>query len=114
MTFELSLSRVNMAMSRVIHSDTLDALISARPLGEVDSSVALRTPLLPYVPSTYHTCLVLTHLRHQRQVLYFMTQRELGWNLTITSYDIWTEVRGLDQAVCALPCDSTMNIANIL
>jgi hypothetical protein len=114
MTCELSSSRANMAISRVVHSDTLDALISARPLGEVDSPLALRTQLLPCVPSTYHACLVLTHRRHQRQALYFMTQRELGWNLTNNSYDIWTEVRGLGQAVCALPCDPTMNIANIL
>ncbi|KAH7068216.1 DNA repair protein rad5, partial [Paraphoma chrysanthemicola] len=72
MTFDLLLSRSEVAVSQITRSDALDALVSAMPLGELDSPAALSTRLLP----------------HQRQALYFMTQRELGWDLSDSSCDI--------------------------
>ncbi|KAH7092160.1 DNA repair protein rad5 [Paraphoma chrysanthemicola] len=69
MTFDLLPSRSEVAVSQITRSDALDALVSAKPLGELDSPAALSTRLLP----------------HQRQALYFMTQRESGWDLSGSS-----------------------------
>ncbi|KAH8698038.1 SNF2 family N-terminal domain-containing protein [Phaeosphaeriaceae sp. PMI808] len=83
MTFELQTHSADVAITHLKHSDTLDAFITSRQLGELASPSGLRTQLLP----------------HQRQALYFMAQRELGWALGGASYDLWTELEDNCQTI---------------
>ncbi|KAF1849354.1 uncharacterized protein K460DRAFT_305410 [Cucurbitaria berberidis CBS 394.84] len=78
LTFDLNETSLGKTVTQLHYSNLLDSLVSSGALHELETPPHLRTALLP----------------HQRQALYFMTQRELGWAYEDTSCDIWTKVRG--------------------
>ncbi|KAF1952458.1 hypothetical protein CC80DRAFT_552277 [Byssothecium circinans] len=74
MTFDFDSPSVHPKVTRLRHTDLLDVLTSSMNLPEAQTPSLLRTPLL----------------RHQRQALYFMVQRESGWAYDEPEADIWT------------------------
>jgi hypothetical protein len=72
MTFDLQLSS-GQTSSKIMEPDFLDTLVTPLRLPELDTPQGLRTELLS----------------HQKQGLYFMTERERGWNFNEPSTDLW-------------------------
>jgi SWI/SNF-related matrix-associated actin-dependent regulator of chromatin subfamily A3 len=94
MTSELHRHRGGAVITEVHRTDTLHALLAPRSLDEINTPSGLRTDLFPYAKSPLRTSAfaLLTYRRHQRQALWFMMQRELGWALRETECDLWSEL----------------------
>ncbi|RII05580.1 DNA repair protein rad5 [Alternaria sp. MG1] len=75
-TFELQRASTNVVVTKLHVSDALDILSIPRVLGEVATPRWLKTELL----------------LHQRQALFFMTKREMGWALEDGACDVWTKL----------------------
>ncbi|KAH7385940.1 SNF2 family N-terminal domain-containing protein [Pyrenochaeta sp. MPI-SDFR-AT-0127] len=73
-TFDIEELNIGTTVTQLNNCHFLDSLIVSRSLYELETPPNVGTQLL----------------LHQRQALYFMTQRELGWNYDDTSQDIWT------------------------
>lgn len=90
MTFELgSCPMQRKRVTELHYSDFLDDLISPESLPELPTPPSLHTSLLSCVLSSTSECTCLL-TRHQRQALYFMKRRELGWALNESGRDVWT------------------------
>ncbi|KAF2001861.1 hypothetical protein P154DRAFT_521342 [Amniculicola lignicola CBS 123094] len=91
MTYDLCSHSGSVSATQSYDVDVLDAFVTPRDFSELETPSLLSIQLKP----------------HQKQALYFMMQRELGWDLDDSDNEIWTEQatplgsRYLNNVTCA-------------